>query len=163
MHSLARPQILLCLLAAALLPGAAAARRFGADRVMAIAAGLGSLALIWTPVAGSAGELITTQLVTGAAWGTLFMGGITLALNLGTSGREGLVLGLWFTMLSAAAAVRVGLALSGGEFEPIWDDLRRKVERAQSELPDGVDRLDDLRGLGGVVLELRVDEVVELC
>lgn len=94
-------------------PGSAAAARFGAIPVMTVAAVIGGVGLLGTGFAGTLGGLVTAQMITGGAWGVVFMAGISAALGLGRSGREGLILGLWFTTLSAAAVLRVAATLSG--------------------------------------------------
>ena len=44
--------------------------------------------------------------------------GISAALNLGTAGREGLILGLWFSMISLATFARAGLVAGGVKTSP---------------------------------------------
>jgi len=99
-------------------PGSTAASRYGPLKVMVAAAALGGLGLVGAALAPSLGELISAQMLAGGCWGVAFMAGISAALGMGSSGREGLVLGLWFTMVSLASAVRVGLAIGGPKLGP---------------------------------------------
>ena len=99
-------------------PGAAAARRFGPVETLVVAALVGGLATLGASFADSLGVLIAAQMLAGGAWGVVFMAGISAALGLGTRGREGLVLGLWFTMLSVATLIRGGLVAGGVQVSP---------------------------------------------
>jgi len=99
-------------------PGAAAARQFGPPIILALGALVGAIALLSAGEAGSLPLLIAAQMLAGGAWGVVFMAGISAALNLGTSGREGLVLGLWFTMISLATLTRAGLVAGGVKTSP---------------------------------------------
>lgn len=103
-------------------PGAYLARRLGPAQVMAMAALLGGLGLIGSALAPSLELLVAAQMLAGGAWGVLLMGGISAALGLGTSGREGLVLGLWFSVLAVATIARTGLVVAGLKTEPGWAD-----------------------------------------
>lgn len=94
-------------------PGSAAAVRYGAIPVMTIAALIGGAGLIVSGLATDLTILITGQMLAGGAWGIIFMAGISAALGLGRSGREGLILGLWFTMLSIATLIRALIKLTG--------------------------------------------------
>jgi MFS family permease len=99
-------------------PGAAAARRHGPLRIMSIAALIGGLALFASSQAPNLELLIGAQMLAGGAWGVLFMAGISASLGLGTHGREGLILGLWFSMLSLATVARAGLVAGGIQQTP---------------------------------------------
>jgi len=94
-------------------PGAAAAKKYGPVAILTVAALVGSVALMWVGLADSLAMLIAAQMLAGGAWGVVFMAGISAALNLGTSGREGLILGLWFSMISIATLTRAGLVAGG--------------------------------------------------
>lgn len=96
-------------------PGSSAARRFGAPTVMAVAALVGAAGLFGCHQAPNLEVLLVSQLVTGGAWGVVFMAGITAALGLGSNGREGLVLGGWFTILSIGALIRVLIVIDGAK------------------------------------------------
>jgi len=95
-----------------------AARRFGAATVMGTAALIGAAALLGCYKAPNLEMLLASQLLAGGAWGAVFTAGITVALGLGTSGREGLVLGSWFTVLSVGALLRVLLVIDGAKTDP---------------------------------------------
>lgn len=97
-------------------PGSFFARRFGAINIMSIITPVAVLGTSLVALSGTLNIVIVAQFITGAAWGILFMCGITASLSLGQGGREGRVLGLWFSMLSAAAFIRVMLALN--DFNP---------------------------------------------
>lgn len=101
---------------ALVIPGAA--RRFGAGTVMAAGALVGAVALFGCYKASSLEILLASQLLSGGAWGVVFTAGITVALGLGTNGREGLVLGSWFTVLSLGALLRVLLVIDGAKTDP---------------------------------------------
>ena len=96
-------------------PGSAAARRFGAPSVMAVAALVGTAGLFGCVKAPNLETLLIAQLLAGGAWGVVFMAGITAALDLGSNGREGLVLGSWFTILSIGTLIRVLLVIGGAK------------------------------------------------
>jgi hypothetical protein len=93
-------------------------RRLGAPAVMAGAALVGAVAFYGCYKAPSLEILLASQLLAGGAWGVVFTAGITLALGLGTNGREGLVLGSWFTILSIGALIRVLLVIEGAITDP---------------------------------------------
>lgn len=95
-----------------------AARRFGAATVMGTAALIGAAALLGCYKAPNLELLLASQLIAGGAWGAVFTAGITVALGLGTNGREGLVLGSWFTVLSLGALLRVLLVIDGAKADP---------------------------------------------
>ncbi|MET0052914.1 MAG: MFS transporter [Candidatus Thiodiazotropha sp.] len=104
-------------------PAAALVSRFGAMNTLTIAAITSILGGIITAVSASLPVLIAGQIITGAGWGLVFSAGISGALRLGSTGREGLLLGLWFSMLSLAAVVRVGMLLLGVKTLPGFDGL----------------------------------------
>ncbi|WPL18061.1 Major Facilitator Superfamily protein [Thiorhodovibrio winogradskyi] len=100
------------------IPGSTAVRRFGAPKVMASAAFVGTAGLFGCLKAPNLEVLIISQLLTGGAWGIVFTAGIATALGLGSNGREGLVLGSWFTILSVGALFRVLLVIGGVKSDP---------------------------------------------
>lgn len=102
----------------AVFPGAWAARRWGGDRLLMGAALVGAVALWGSLQAPNLELLILWHLLAGGAWGVIFMAGIGGALGMGRIGHEGLVLGLWFTMLSLAALIRIGLVAAGTPVKP---------------------------------------------
>jgi len=107
----------------AVFPGAWAARRLGPNQVLMAAALIGCVALWGSSRAGGLAALMAWQMLAGAAWGVLFVSGISTALGLGRTGREGLTLGLWFSMLSLAALLRLAFAVGGVLGQPqaqVW-------------------------------------------
>ncbi|MET0068355.1 MAG: hypothetical protein ABW076_18575 [Candidatus Thiodiazotropha sp.] len=94
-------------------PAAAMVSRFGAMKILTTAAVTSVIGGIITAGSVSLPQLIAGQIITGAGWGLVFTAGISGALRLGSTGREGLLLGLWFSMLSLAAVLRVGMLLMG--------------------------------------------------
>lgn len=74
---------------------------------------LGASSLILCSVAPNLPLLITGQLLTGCAWGLVFMGGLCAAGGWGQRGREGLFLGAWFAMLAIGTGIRVLLVMLG--------------------------------------------------
>ena len=73
---------------------------------------------MWVAAADSLETLIAAQMLAGGVWGAVFTTGVASALWFGTSGREGLVLGLLFTMLSLATLTRAGLVAGGIKTSP---------------------------------------------
>lgn len=110
-----------------LYPAAIAAKHFSTIKTMAFATVLGGFGFIMAGLTKALTILIIAQMLIGAAWGIILIGGISAALGLGRTGREGLVLGLWFSMLSTAALVRILIAPSGlgehGLFQAIQNQL----------------------------------------
>jgi MFS family permease len=94
-------------------PAAAAAQRFGADTLIAVSAVAGVAAVAMCAVAPNLTVLVAAQFLTGGAWGAFFQAGLTAASSWGERGKEGLFLGLWFSMLSLATLLRAGLAIAG--------------------------------------------------
>jgi len=95
------------------LPCAAAARHYGPAPILSLGALTGGLALLLAGEADSLVILIAAQMLAGGAWGVVFSTGVSTALNLGTMGREGLILGSMFSMISLAAFTRVGFVAGG--------------------------------------------------
>lgn len=102
----------------AMFPGAAAARRYGALHVMCVAALVGSAAALAAEHAPSLDVLIAAQLVVGGAWGCALMAAFSAAIEFGRTGREGLALGLLFSMLAAATLARIGVTVAGANKLP---------------------------------------------
>lgn len=94
-------------------PGAWAAKKYGAVNSMLFAAIFGTAGLLTSSYASSLEVLIFGQLLAGAAWGVVFMAGISAALGMGSVGKEGLILGAWFGALSVAAVTRMVFVISG--------------------------------------------------
>ena len=99
-------------------PGSSFARRFGAINVMSFVTPIAVLGTSLVALSVNIDMVVIAQMITGAAWGILFMGGISAALSIGQGGKEGLVLGLWFSMLSVTAFIRVILAINGFQKTP---------------------------------------------
>lgn len=84
--------------------------------VVGVLTTLSALLAIW---ASNLEQLLIAQFLTGGFWGGVFTVGVTAALFFGSTGREGTILGLWFSMLSAAAFLRIGLFFSGEMSSPL--------------------------------------------
>lgn len=88
------------------------AQRIGAPRALIGGMAVGLFSLLLMPQAPNIELLGALLLLAGSAWGLAFMSGIVSALRLGSSGNEGLTLGVWFSALSGAALLRAILVLS---------------------------------------------------
>ena len=97
----------------AMMPGSALCKRFGTYQVMAVSAVLGALGAYAAASAGSLDMLIAAQVVTGGAWGSMLMCGFSAAVAAGRTGREGLSLGLLFSVLAAATLSRIVTVVAG--------------------------------------------------
>jgi hypothetical protein len=97
----------------AVLPATLLPKRYGGVRVMAIAAGIGAIALAPIPTLASLQALVAAQLVAGAAWAVALMAAFTAALEAGRPGREGLLTGVLFSLLAMAALARLGATVAG--------------------------------------------------
>jgi MFS family permease len=93
----------------AMFPGAALARRVGRLPVIAWAALLGAIGAALSAQASTLDLLIAAQLVAGGAWGCVMMALFSAALAYGRSGREGLALGLIFSVLALATLSRMAV------------------------------------------------------
>jgi MFS family permease len=94
-------------------PAAIATQRFGADMLIAISAVAGVVAVVLCALAPNLAVLVAAQFLAGGAWGAFFQAGLTAASIWGERGKEGLFLGLWFSMLSLATLLRAGLTIAG--------------------------------------------------
>lgn len=90
-------------------PAAALANRAGGLAVMAWSAALGAAGTIGAAVAPSLELTILAQFVAGGAWGAVLMAGLSAALGLGRTGREGSALGLWFSVQAIATLLRLAV------------------------------------------------------
>jgi hypothetical protein len=102
----------------AMFPGAALAQRHGALRVIGAAALAGAGGALASMVATSLDALLAAQLLAGGAWGCMLMAGFAAALELGRTGREGLALGLLFSMLALATLARMAAVLAAIDRSP---------------------------------------------
>jgi hypothetical protein len=93
----------------ALLPAGWAARRVDAWRVMAAAGVVAAAASLGAQQATALPQLVTAQLVTGAAWACLLLSGFSVALALGHTGREGRFSGALSSVLALAALGRLAV------------------------------------------------------
>ena len=93
----------------ALLPAGWAARRLGAWRVMAAAGVAAGAASLGAQQATDLSQLVTAQLVAGAAWACLLLSGFSVALALGHTGREGRFGGALSSVLALAALSRLAV------------------------------------------------------
>jgi hypothetical protein len=91
----------------AMFPGAALARRYGTLPTIAAAALIAAAAALAGSMTRDLDALLAAQLTAGGAWGCILMACFTAALDYGRTGREGLVLGLTFAALAAAALSRI--------------------------------------------------------
>jgi len=96
----------------AMFPGAALAKRYGTLPVIAVAALAGAAGSLAATAAGSLDTLIAAQLVAGGAWGCVMMAAFSAALEIGRTGREGLVLGLLFATLAGATLARIAAVVA---------------------------------------------------
>jgi hypothetical protein len=92
--------------------GAFAQQRMDSLRLLAIAGVLGAVGAGLCCTSPTLDLLIAGQILAGGAWGLIFMAGIGGAFALGSTGREGRMLGLWFGMLAVAALMRALLTLA---------------------------------------------------
>jgi len=88
-------------------PASAVTPRLGSGLVLASAAGLGTLGLLVAAIAPNLALTIAGHVVAGGAWGSVLMAGLSTAISLGRTGREGVLSGLWFSTQSLAAFVRI--------------------------------------------------------
>jgi MFS family permease len=102
----------------AMFPAAAVARRFGSVNVIVTAALLGAAGLALSARAGSLELLVAAQVIAGGAWGVVMMAGFTAATEFGRTGKEGLALGCILAAMAGAAAVRLGLVVTGFTPQP---------------------------------------------
>src|SRR5688572_7241517 len=86
-------------------------KRFPPARVVATAGFLGAAALVACANPSSLDALIAAQLVAGAAWSTALVGAFATATELGSPGREGTFTGALFSLLAAAAVVRLAMVI----------------------------------------------------
>ena len=93
----------------AMLPASWAARRLGAWRVMAAAGVAAAAASLGAQQATALSQLVTAQLVAGAAWACLLLSGFSVALALGHTGREGRFGGALSSVLALAALGRLAV------------------------------------------------------
>jgi MFS family permease len=97
----------------AVLPASVLLDRFSGATLMAVGGGLGVVSLAACGAAGSLESLIVAQAAAGIAWAVALTSAMATGLALGRAGREGLVTGLLYSMLAAAAVARLGLLASG--------------------------------------------------
>jgi MFS family permease len=93
----------------AMLPASWATKKFGGWRVMAVAGVVAAVASLLAQQAASLPQLVTAQLVAGAAWAGLLMSAFSTALALGHTGREGRFGGALSSVLALAALGRMGV------------------------------------------------------
>jgi hypothetical protein len=74
---------------------------------------IGVAALAGVSRAPSLEWLITAQSIAGVAWSFALTAAFTAALAAGRPGREGLLTGILFSTLAAAAILRIAILLSG--------------------------------------------------
>ena len=102
----------------AMLPAGWAARRVGGWRVMAAAGVVAAAASLGAQQATALLQLVTAQLVAGAAWACLLLSGFSVALALGQTGREGRFGGALSSVLSLAALSRLAVVATEWQKAP---------------------------------------------
>ena len=102
----------------AMLAAPAIAKRFGTLESMAIAAGVGALAMYCATLASSLGVLVACELIAGASWGLGSVGAYSAATGFGRTGREGRFLGTLFAVLAIAAFARIAAYAADLVVEP---------------------------------------------
>lgn len=90
-----------------IVPVGLACKRLGELRVMAVGALLAAAGAFVAGRAGSLDLLLACQLLAGAGWAFMMLAALTAAIELGRSGREGRMAGLFFGLLSLAAFARI--------------------------------------------------------
>lgn len=104
----------------AVLPAALLPKRFGGLRTMALAGLVGAVALLACARAGSLGSLVAAQLAAGAAWAVALSAGMSAAIEAGQPDRAGLLTGLLFSLLAAAALLRLAAVAAGLPSDPAF-------------------------------------------
>jgi MFS family permease len=94
-------------------PAARLVKRLGVADAMALAAALGSLAMLLSVFAPGLAVLLAAEFLAGGCWGAASVAAYSAAVALGRTGREGRFLGTLFAVLAVAVAVRISLAGSG--------------------------------------------------
>jgi len=97
----------------AILPASWLPKRYGGMPMMALGATVGAAALYFAQNAATFEALVAAQLVAGAAWAIALCAAFTAAIEIGRSGREGLVTGVLFSVLAMAALARLAATSSG--------------------------------------------------
>ncbi|MGE5616528.1 MAG: MFS transporter [Bacillota bacterium] len=96
----------------AVLPATWLTKRFGGAAAMAVGGVAGVVALFGCVQAGDLASLIAAQAVAGIAWSVVLMSAFSASMELGRPEREGAFTGLLFSILAAAALLRILLATS---------------------------------------------------
>ncbi|WP_142391324.1 MFS transporter [Mycobacterium sp. ENV421] len=97
----------------AMLPASWLTKRFGGVAVMAAGAVIAAAAAWVAKLATDLLALSAAQFVCGCAWGAVTMSAVAAALRLGHGGREGTVVGAMYSVLAAAALVRIAVVAAG--------------------------------------------------
>lgn len=111
----------------AIVPVGFACRRFGELRIMAAGAALAAAGAFFAGHAPALDALVACQLLAGIGWAGMMLAALTAAIDLGRSGREGRMVGLFFGLLALAtlgriAAVALGLPKAAA-VAPLLADL----------------------------------------
>jgi hypothetical protein len=104
-------------------PASALTPRWGGPQTMALGAGMGVLGTIVGALSPNLPLTIVGQMLAGGSWGVLFTAGLSTSLWLGRTGREGTTSGLWFSMQSMAAFMRIGVVVSQLDRAPNFEAL----------------------------------------
>lgn len=102
----------------AILPATWLPKRFGGFAMLAAGAAVGALSLFYVQGAPTLEALVAAQLVAGAAWAVALCAAFTAAMEAGRPGREGMVMGVLFSMLAMAALGRLASVSSGFNAQP---------------------------------------------
>lgn len=88
-------------------PASGFVRRFGAIRVMSIAAAVGAVATLGAVFAPGLQFLVAAQFLAGGCWGAMSVAMFSAVIAFGRAGREGTMLGSLFAVIALAAFVRI--------------------------------------------------------
>lgn len=106
-----------------ILPATLLTRRIGGLAAMALGAAVGGLAAAAAATAGSLPVLLAAQFAAGAGWGCVMMSALAAALALGRTGREGFVSGALWSLLAAAAFLRIALVIAQVPQKASWQPV----------------------------------------
>jgi predicted MFS family arabinose efflux permease len=104
-------------------PAAAMTPRWGGARVLVLASALGGLGTLIGAFSPNLVGTMLGQIMVGGGWGAVLMAGLATSLQLGRTGREGAISGLWFSAQSIAAFLRIGVVALQLDRVPNFQDL----------------------------------------
>jgi hypothetical protein len=97
----------------AMFPAGTLGKRYGALRLMALAATCGVVGIVGSILATSLPMLIAAQFVAGCAWGAVFVTAFGAAASLGSPGRVGIAMAILWAVLALATLGRFLMVGSG--------------------------------------------------